>query len=348
MTSLATTLSSNPISRSAYTLAKDRVVLSLFAGIVVLGVFHSSQVLDSLAFMVRAMLSIAPFFLLSVIVAAYANATGMDLLIARAFSGRRFTAIVIAAAVGALSPFCSCGVIPLIAAMLRAGVPLPAVMAFWIASPIMDPEMFILTAAAIDLEFALAKTLAAIGMGLVGGFVVLALQTAGWFRQPLRDGIQSCGCSADRVLKGGSVTWAFWREPARRHKFYAESKDVGWFLGKWLALAFFLESLMVAYIPADSVSRLLGGDTIFAIPLAAIVGVPTYLNGFAAIPLVGGLMEMGMSRGAGLAFMTAGGVSSIPAAIAVFSLVRKPVFATYLLIGLIGSMSAGALYSFVA
>ena len=45
--------------------------------------------------------------------------------------------------------FCSCGVIPLIAAMLVAGVPLAPVMAFWIASPIMDPEMFVLTAAGI-------------------------------------------------------------------------------------------------------------------------------------------------------------------------------------------------------
>ena len=44
--------------------------------------------------------------------------------------------------------------------MLGAGVPLAPVMAFWIASPIMDPEMFILTAAGIGFNFALAKTFA--------------------------------------------------------------------------------------------------------------------------------------------------------------------------------------------
>ncbi len=348
MNTLATAMSSNPFSKLAYTVAKDRVVLALFAALVVLGLIHWQQLGPSLVFLWLAMLSIAPFFLLSVLVAAYANATGMDLLIARAFSGRTVTSIAVAAAVGALSPFCSCGVIPLIAALLRAGVPLPAVMAFWIASPIMDPEMFILTAAAIDFEFAAAKTLAAIGMGLTGGFVVFQLQSAGLFQQPLREGVTACGCNANRVLQGGQVVWAFWRESARREKFLAESGSVGWFLGKWLALAFFLESLMVAYVPAETVAQMLGADTLFAVPLAAVIGVPTYLNGFAAIPLVGGLMDMGMSRGAGLAFMTAGGVSSIPAAIAVFSLVRKPVFATYLLVGLFGSMSAGWLYGIFA
>ncbi len=36
----------------------------------------------------------------------------------------------------------------------------------------MDPEMFILTAAGINLNFAVAKTIAAIGMGLIAGFTV--------------------------------------------------------------------------------------------------------------------------------------------------------------------------------
>lgn len=50
---------------------------------------------------------------------------------------------------GSLSPLCSCGVVPVIAALLATGVPLAPVMAFLIASPIMDPVMFILTAAGL-------------------------------------------------------------------------------------------------------------------------------------------------------------------------------------------------------
>ncbi|CAN5270757.1 hypothetical protein BH24ACT16_BH24ACT16_01250 [soil metagenome] len=71
------------------------------------------------------------------------------------------------------------------------------------------------------------------------------------------------------------------------------------------------------------------------------MGIPTHLNGYAAIPTVGGLMELGMSEGAALAFMTAGGVTSIPAAMAVFALVHKRVFAWYLALALACSMLAG-------
>ena len=64
-------------------------------------------------------------------------------------------------------------------------------------------------------------------------------------------------------------------------------------------------------------------------------------DGFAAIPLMSGLMELGMAPGAAMAFMVAGGVSCIPAAIAVFALVRLPVFFWYLGIALVGSLAAG-------
>ncbi len=68
------------------------------------------------------------------------------------------------------------------------------------------------------------------------------------------------------------------------------------------------------------------------------------MNGFAAVPLVGELMSMGMAPGASLAFLVAGGVTSLPAAMAVFALVRAPVFGWYLLISLLGSVGIGYAY----
>ena len=47
-----------------------------------------------------------------------------------------------------------------VAALLAIGVPLPAVMAFWLASPLMDPSMFVLTAGVLGTEFAIGKTVA--------------------------------------------------------------------------------------------------------------------------------------------------------------------------------------------
>ena len=114
-----------------------------------------------------------------------------------------------------------------------------------------------------------------------------------------------------------------------------------------LLLAFFVESLMVAYIPAELVANWLGSGSWYEIPFAALAGIPAYLNGYAAIPLMAGLLDMGMNPGAAMAFMTAGGVSSIPAAMAVAVLVKRSVFAAYLFLGLSGSMGTALLYAIV-
>lgn len=318
----------------------DRVFLAFCLVLAALAVVDADQARAGLWFALNAFAGILPFLLVAVSLAAVSRATGADRRLAAAFSGSPRRAVLVAALAGALSPFCSCGVVPLIAALLGAGVPLAPVMAFWIASPVMDPEMFVLTAAGIGLEFAVAKTVAAVVMGLLAGFGVHVLRGSANFTRPLL--AISSGCSASLATE--PVIWRFWRSPERLGKFRAEVVATALFLGKWLLLAFLLESLMTAYVPPAWIAQFLGGGAWYEVPLAAVIGIPAYLNGYAAIPLVAGLLDMGMNPGAALAFMTAGAVSSIPAAMAVAVLVKRSVFATYLILGLCGSLLAGLLY----
>ncbi len=322
----------------------DRVWIAVVAILAALAVVDADQAVAGVRFTGFALREVAPWLVLSIAIAAAAAATGADNLIARAFRGREPVMIVTAALFGGLSPFCSCGVIPLIAALLAMGVPLAPVMAFWLASPVMDPAMFVLTVGALGVDFAVAKTLAAVGLGLLGGFGVLALSRGGWLADPLRDGIGDGGCGGAKVRTPKPPVWAFWHEPARRAKFATEAWRSGLFLGKWLTLAFLLESVMLAYVPAELVASAVGGGGVVPVVVATLVGVPAYLNGYAALPLVSGLIEQGMAPGAGLAFLVAGGVSSIPAAIAVWALARTKVFALYLGFAFTGSMLAGLVF----
>lgn len=306
-----------------------------------LAVAAPAQGLASVRFVADALLHTGPFLVLSIAIAAYAGATGADNLVARAFTGSAGLMVLLAALVGALSPFCSCGVIPLVAALLAMGVPLSAVMAFWLASPIMDPSMFALTAGVLSAPFAIAKTVAAVGLGVFGGYVTLGLERAGLLADPLRPGVGNGGCGGAKVRAPKPVVWSFWQQPERREKFRREAVKTTLFLAKWLTFAFVLESLMVAYVPADMVAKVLGGDGLGSVALATLVGVPAYLNGYAALPLVAGLIEQGMAPGAGMAFLVAGGVTSLPAAIAVWALARPPVFALYIALALTGSLAAG-------
>ncbi len=337
----ATTFALNTIARRF-----DRVVAAMIAIYLVLSLFDPAEIPPSLEFVGTALWGIAPFFLLSVAVGAAARATGSDRLVSRIFAGKEIQMIFAAAAFGALSPFCSCGVVPIVAALLIAGVPLAPVLAFCVASPLMDPQMFILTAATLGLPFAVAKTVAAFAIGLLGGLATRALQRAGLFANSMKVEAKSCGCckSGKDEPEQAAARWDFWREPERRRLFADVAWETTWFLGRWLTIAFIIESLMLVYIPADFIGQWLGDSGWWAIPLAAVIGVPAYLNGFAAIPLVGGLIDMGMAQGAAMTFMIAGGITSVPAAMAVFALVRRDVFLWYVTIALGGSLAAGLAY----
>ncbi|MEM9976925.1 MAG: permease, partial [Cyanobacteria bacterium P01_D01_bin.2] len=129
----------------------------------------------------------------------------------------------------------------------------------------------------------------------------------------------------------------------RRRTFWQGAYNSVWFLGKWLALAFLLESLMLTYVP-NAWIQTVAGSGIPSVVGAALVGIPAYLNGYAALPLVAGFVDQGMAPGAGMAFLLAGGATSIPAMIAVFALARRPVFLAYLGFAFMGSVMAGLAY----
>lgn len=323
----------------------DKVALTGALIMLVLAVFDRGAVIPTLAVALDHFAGTLPFIVLAVGAIAVMKASGSERLLDGAFKGRETRMIVIGALVGGLSPFCSCQVIPFVAALLAAGAPLSAVMAFWLASPLMDPAMFAITAGGLGLDFAIAKTLAAVALGVAGGMTVKLMAATPVFADPLRVSPKIGGCCG---AKKKTVNWRFWTEPARRQAFVQSAVSNLVFLGKWLALAYLLQALMIAYVPADLVVRVVGGDGIGPIILATLVGAPAYLNGYAAVPLISGLLTQGMNPGAAMAFVIAGGVSSIPAAVAVWALVKPRVFAAYLGFAFAGALVAGVIWSGIA
>ncbi|MFZ5963453.1 permease [Thalassococcus sp. BH17M4-6] len=306
------------------------------------------QFLPTVSFTAGALWHTAPFILFAVVAVAYLKASGAETLLARAFEGRETRMIVFAALLGGLSPFCSCEVIPFIAALLAVGAPLSAVMAFWLASPLMDPAMFLITSGTLGWDFAMAKTLAAVGIGLAGGLGTMVFAKSPVFRDPLRERPQVGGCCGAKKPFQGAPVWRFWQESDRRATFRDTALDNGLFLLKWLTLAYVIEALMIHYVPAELIAGVLGGDGLWPILMGAVVGAPAYLNGYAAVPLVDALLAQGMAQGAAMSFVIAGGVSCIPAAIAVWALVKPRVFAAYLGFAVTGAVIAGLIWGAVA
>jgi len=317
----------------------------LLAGLVLLAValFDTPALWDTILFTAEALWAAAPFLLFAILATAYVKASGAETLLSKAFEGRELRMIMVAAIVGGVSPFCSCQVIPFIAGALAVGVPLSAVMAFWLASPLMDPAMFIVTANGLGVDFAIAKTLAAVCIGLMGGFGVKLMGGTALFAAPLKPRTAPSRC-ASAALRG-TPNWKVWTESKRIESFRGNFRENLMFLGKWMLVAYVLEAVMIRYVPADMIASVMGGTGLRPILIGAAIGAPAYLNGYAAVPLMSGLLSQGMSGGAAMAFMVAGGISCIPAAVAVWALVKPRVFAAYIGFALIGAVLAGIIWT---
>lgn len=324
----------------------DLVLLLMLAILGALALYDFSAVGPTVQKALGSLSHTAIYVVFAVLAIAYLKATDADRIVAEAFKGAEGRMIVLAALIGSFAPFCSCEIIPLIAGMLAVGAPLSAVMALWLASPLMDLSVFAITAAALGWDFAVAKAIAAVVIGLSGGFIVKGLTSAGFFQNVLRGDAAPAGCCSCRK-KSEKPVWRFWTDPERAAEFRSEVIANGAFLLKWLAFAYLIEALMIRYVPAEAVGAVVGGNGIVPVTMAAFLGAPLYLNGYAAPALVAGMVEQGMGMGPAMAFVLAGGVTCIPAMAAVWPLVRPQVFAAYLALGFAGAIGAGLLFAAV-
>jgi uncharacterized membrane protein YraQ (UPF0718 family) len=126
------------------------------------------------------LLHIWPYLIITIPIAVAVQVSGVSKKIGRVFNGRPVISILLATIVGAFSPFCSCGVIPVIWSLLAGGVPLAPVMSFWLASPSMDPEMFFLSVSMLGWNMAVWRLLATFAMSIAGGLITHGLTASGW------------------------------------------------------------------------------------------------------------------------------------------------------------------------
>lgn len=313
-----------------------------------------------------------PAFVISIALGTLIHALQLDGLIRRAVEVRIGLAVVLATAVGAFSPLCACTVVPVISGLLHSGVPLAPVMSFWIASPTMDPEKFALTVSMLGWPLAVARLAATLALSLGAGYLTVALVRTGLLGANVLRQSATSSASATKsrlpVISGASdatgttssccaaaaatpsATHASFSERVRHIHWPTAGREMGvqsWRLGRWLLLAFLLEALIVRYVPQAAIASVLGEGSRFAVVIAALVGIPLYLNNVAALPIVSGLLGQGMQPGAAIAFLIAGPVTTVPAMSAVWGVVTRRVFALYLGVSVLGAVILGWLTNLV-
>ena len=310
---------------------------------------HISKISE---FIIGSFFHIWPYLLVTVPLAVAVQMTGASKYIKRAFQARPLIAILLATGVGAFSPFCSCGVIPVIASLLISGVPLGPVMSFWIASPSMDPEIFFLSVGLIGWKLAIWRLSATLVLSLGAGFLTHALMARGCLGHRIlrtrkvatMESTAGEGCCNDQpqTFGHGHILDPFWR------RLFKQTASATSMVAKFMALAFLLEGLITLYVPPAWISGVLGQQHPLAIIFSALLGVPAYSTSLTALPMISGLLTQGMNPAAALAFLVAGPTTTLPAMAAVWPLVRPRVFAIYISVALIGAIVIGYAFHIVS
>jgi len=225
--------------------------------------------------------------------------------IRRTLSGRAVTGNVIAAAFGSLTPFCACSTIPMTVGFLNAGVRFGTTMSFLIASPLLNPIIIGMLAATVGLKAAILYFALAFTLSVLFGILVEKSGGARYIKDIMIKPNKSCCCCGEEEKSKPSI----------------REKILFFFREAWKGLKPILIYLLIGvalgagiygYLPENFVLMVAGPDNIFAVPVAAVIGIPLYIRAETAIPIGVALMGKGMSVGTVIALIIGGAGMAIP------------------------------------
>ena len=235
--------------------------------------------------------------------------------------------------------------------MLAAGAPITPVMVFLISSPLISPSAFFVTLGGLGVDFALWRLGSAVVLGLTAGWLTDILVKMSYLEssvlrvEPAEHVEDRFAASCNASIEKNS---AGWMRKEIVTAFLRQLKRSGIFIGKFVMLAVIAQAVIVRYVPQNWVGLVVGANHSYSVLLSTLIGIPAYVNSFSAVPLLKGLIALGMDKGAALAFFIAGPVMSVPSMMAVVALFKRRILYVYATTGIAGALAFGYAYNLFA
>ncbi len=239
------------------------------------------------------------------------------------------SAIILAALLGTITPFCSCSSIPLFIGFTSAGLPIGVTFSFLISSPLVDLASVLLLASIFNWRIALAYVLVGLILAVIGGSLISRLKLEKYvepfvFKNKLMEASQASltrnerlGFAKDQVLDIIKKVWLY------------------------ILIGVGIGALIHNWIPQDIISALLGQDKWYSVFLATLVGIPMYADIFGTLPIAEALVTKGVGIGTALSFMMAVTALSLPSLIMLKKVVKPKLLVIFTTIVTIGILIIG-------
>jgi uncharacterized membrane protein YraQ (UPF0718 family) len=246
---------------------------------------------------------------------------------------------IIAAFLGAITPFCSCSTIPFLKGLLRAKAGFGTMMVFLFASPLLNPIIIGLFAVTFGLKVTAFYFSVAMGVSITAGYLLEKLGFEKYIKPEAYITPESKGCASSCGKNGKPVSqWTkIW------HSTWSDFKKVLPYLIGGIALG----SMIYGFMPTEFVASVASENNPFAVPIAAVIGIPLYIRAEAVIPLSAALAAKGMGLGAVMALIIGSAGASLTEVILLKSIFKNPMIIAFLTVILSMAVGAGYLYSYL-
>lgn len=216
-------------------------------------------------------------------------------------------------AVGFVTPFCTYSAIPMLVGLRKAGVSPAGYVAFIVAAPVLDPILFGALVLIVGIQAAVIYAVVAFTAALSLALTAQRLDIERHLKPVAAFGGRpehTPGCDDTACGPVGDQTWQGLRVEIGAAAGSASRllKTMGPILVLGVAIGVSIELL----VPPDFVASIAGGGSRFAIPVAAGLGTPLYINTELFVPIADSLAAVGVGVGAIVALTIAGAGANIP------------------------------------
>lgn len=232
---------------------------------------------------------------------------------------------------GAMTPFCSCSTIPILAGLLNSKVPFGPAMSFLIASPLMNPLMIFMLWALLGWKVAIVYFIVLAIFSILTGFVFSKMNLA-------------------ETYKGVNVKGDGFFANKTESRFKQALNDAWAFLYPMLPYLFigvFIGAFIYGFVPETFITKYASGGGIISVFIASIIGIPMYIRPETMLPIAEALASKGMSLGTVVALIIGGAGASIPEVVLLSKLFKKKFVISFVIAVLVVAISTGLMVNIV-
>ena len=246
-------------------------------------------------------------------------------------SGKPAVSAVAASFLGAASPLCTYGTVPVVLQLFRSGVHLAPLVAFLSVSAMMNPQLFIYTWGWLGPEMALLRLGLTLLFGLLLGLCLYRVPVSRIVRKSAL-GIDSAEDILNR--QGRRFEW---------RKFLLDALKSAEYVGFYMVLGVLISAFFEVFVPHAWLTGLLSGNKVTSTLSSVLLGVPLYACGGGVLPVIKQLMSEGLGRGPALAFFLVGPATRVMPIMALATVLKPVYIALYLVAVIAFAFFAGIL-----